>query len=568
MDSVHDPVARTEHGNVPEVEYAIVGGGVSGLYTAWRLLTHDKKAKVKVYEAGTRVGGRLLTWNPAGDTAGLRAELGGMRYLENQSLVSKLVPELGLAADAVEFHVKGPGLAWSLRGERMRAGDALAGSARYKLNPDEEGKPPDQLLKRVLTTVLNESGVKQPKDRKGWDEVKHKLKYRGVELWKIGFWNLIADVLSVEAYKYVVDSLGYYTLALNWNAAEALQILALDFAEDLRYKTLAKGFDQIPQTLFTKIKALAPDRVIVETRTRLRRFTTNADGSSTLHLVQNGAEVVVKAKHLVLAMPRRSLELLEPTSGFRPEGTLRKTIDSVRAYPAFKLFLFYEERWWEKLGFAGEDIKHGRSVSDMPIRQTYYLRPDNWEVEQPKSTREPYGLIMASYDDSVAVDFWRGLALPPKEQGQADEELVLLAATVFKEFSPLGGEPRNKWVKPLVLHAASPEMVRHAREQLAALHGVTKGEVPQPTLAAFADWSQDPFGGAWHFWEPQVDVRTTMPKVRKPIEGKNVYIVGEAYSGFQAWVEGAVTTAEHVLRDHLLPKKPLPQWLEKVYLGW
>ena len=51
-------------------DYAIIGGGVSGLYTAWRLLDHDPGTSVAVFEQSDRVGGRLLTWNPGGDNAG------------------------------------------------------------------------------------------------------------------------------------------------------------------------------------------------------------------------------------------------------------------------------------------------------------------------------------------------------------------------------------------------------------------------------------------------------------------------------------------------------------------
>jgi hypothetical protein len=63
-----------------------------------------------------------------------------------------------------------------------------------------------------------------------------------------------------------------------------------------------------------------------------------------------------------------------------------------------------------------------------------------------------------------------------------------------------------------------------------------------------------------------------MPLIRKPLDDpnnritRNVYVLGEAYSGAQGWVEGALTTAELVLTDHLgIPKAP---WIGDYYLGW
>ena len=62
-------------------DFAIAGAGVSGLYTAWRLLEDARARRAKppsiaIFESGERTGGRLLTWLPAGRKGGLRAELG------------------------------------------------------------------------------------------------------------------------------------------------------------------------------------------------------------------------------------------------------------------------------------------------------------------------------------------------------------------------------------------------------------------------------------------------------------------------------------------------------------
>ncbi len=60
------------------IEVAIVGAGVSGLYSAWRLLSGGYVKNVAAFEASERIGGRLLSIVPP-NMPNMVAELGGMR---------------------------------------------------------------------------------------------------------------------------------------------------------------------------------------------------------------------------------------------------------------------------------------------------------------------------------------------------------------------------------------------------------------------------------------------------------------------------------------------------------
>src|SRR3990167_3866723 len=83
------------------LDVAIVGGGVSGLYSGWRLLTTpspDQPQTVSLFEGSDRVGGRLLSVTPPGMPEA-RIELGGMRFTTWQQLVMSLVPYLKLATE-------------------------------------------------------------------------------------------------------------------------------------------------------------------------------------------------------------------------------------------------------------------------------------------------------------------------------------------------------------------------------------------------------------------------------------------------------------------------------------
>lgn len=563
----------TSPGTKGPLDYAVIGGGVSGLYAAWRLRTSAKKSdgkppSVEIFEAGDRVGGRLLTWLPYPNDDGLRAELGGMRFLKHQELVWNLLDEL-LPGKKTDFYVKGEGLRWYLRGHSMEAGTVEEAQKRYFLRNGERGKPPEQMLleemKRVMKQPTNDALLKEefpdsaehlPRTRKDWDRVKNRLTYQAESsteprpLRDIGLWNLLADRLSAEAYQYILDAFGYYTIARNWNAAEAFETFALEFSADLHYKTLKGGYESLPHALAEKV---VKEGGKINLGHELLSFDKDGD-VFRLEVRAEGKTTPVEARNVILALPQRSLELLNPSTAFdhRHDMELRQLLRSVRPYPAFKLFLLYGERWWEdddpQDGAA--HVVRGRSVSDLPIRQTYYMPPDDPE-------KKKYGLIMASYDDGLAVGFWQGL-----------EPRGVKAQTGTSTQKPQGGGPVKSNMPPY-MHEAAPEMVRHAREQLALLHRKADvEEIPEPEMAAFADWSLDPFGGGWHFWEPQVDVQQAMQDIKQPLgPDAKVFIVGEAYSGMQAWVEGALTTTEKVLQDRIKLKRP--EWLpEDYYLGW
>src|ERR1700729_3715446 len=86
---------------LPEnVDVAIVGGGISGLYSAWRLLTGSRGAapSVAIFESSNRFGGRIYSAPPDGMPP-VPAELGAMRIVTWQAFVLPLTHELGLPLD-------------------------------------------------------------------------------------------------------------------------------------------------------------------------------------------------------------------------------------------------------------------------------------------------------------------------------------------------------------------------------------------------------------------------------------------------------------------------------------
>lgn len=174
----------------------------------------------------------------------------------------------------------------------------------------------------------------------------------------------------------------------------------------------------------------------------------------------------------------------------------------------------------------------GPSITDMPIRQVVYFGNN-----APKADEKPVYGLLASYDDEMYTSFWREL-----EQGPNTNRKI----PVSQDTQPLEG-PRK----------APAAMVKMLRQQLAAVHFGPESDysaVPEPLETTYMDWSLPPFNAGYHAFAAHYNICDVQQKIRKPsqlIDGAdaNIFIVGEAYSNDQAWVEGAFCTAESVLND-------------------
>jgi len=182
----------------------------------------------------------------------------------------------------------------------------------------------------------------------------------------------------------------------------------------------------------------------------------------------------------------------------------------------------------------GDDLSDtiGPSMTDTPIRMAVYFGNN----ARASNTKPVYG-ILASYDDETFTTFWQELEIGPNHDRK---------------------QPRSENVQTLDgPRQVPPRMVKMLRRQLAELHFGPNADyslVPEPLEARYMDWSLPPFAAGYHAWAAHYDIADVQEKIRKPsqlVEGADadIFIVGEAYSNDQAWVEGAYCTAESVLND-------------------
>ena len=447
---------------VSEVDVAVVGGGVSGCYTAWRLaqtrrsdlppssplralMGDGDRLRVGLYEYLDRIGGRL--WSvmlDKKDMPGQYTEFGGMRLFPQMHIVWQLIEHLGVGGDKIPLPADEPENFTYVRRKHLR--NAQINSPAIEEHPDavpynlryvERGKDStalgnylfdfavpgfSQLLDAYQAAFAAGQWARVDELRLRYEQAKKDAKIDGIPLRDWGYWALASRVLSTEAMEFLQDTGGYNTYTSTGSVATQMDE-TFYFPASPQYVRLQDGYEALPQGLFDQlIGADGVGRLLWQ----LLRFDKEADGYSLMFYQRTDVHDrapdvqqltfdqrrrchVVKAKMIVLAMPQRSLELLDQDTFFfgknNPDpryARLRDAMSAVVPVQAFKIFVAYDFPWWESTG-----VTKGRSTTDLPIRQMYY-----WFTEAGAPGRRPPpvnmdSLVLATYESAEAATFWR-----------------------------------------------------------------------------------------------------------------------------------------------------------------
>ncbi|MDG2531316.1 hypothetical protein [Caulobacter endophyticus] len=560
--------------------YTIFGAGPAGLYTAWRLVTGGKAVAgdtIQLYEwgdyafegpgSGTRLpAGRIVTHFCNDDPRQSYIEAGGMRFIqwdatksEGHQLVTLTIEALGLKDKIIDFNTTDNPLLF-LREEHIYQNDLATHPAPYN-TPGNNEQPAATLFSNISALITGDAPVKTRAQQCAFygsgqlPPTFNSFVYPpGSIAGNIGYWNVFYDQAGNEGYEYAADAGGYTSNVINWNAANAA-VYNGEFAPGGAFKTLSGGYSQVFVELYQQTKAAAQAAGVtfdLTQRTRLHSIwlegeTVNYRLASAETPFKGGA--VQTTLNAFLAMPPASLDLVADATQYAdmPEGTLdilnvegvQLYIDGVIRQPSMRVMLFFDRPWWNDPGvpyppsLTGKPNTFGPTITDLPLRQVYYFGDNSDGAENPA-----YG-VLASYDDMQYVQFWQELEVDVTERRKVP---------IDQDHQVLFG-PRK----------ATDTMIRMVLLELAKVHWGDPNaaqQIPWPVEAIFNDFSLNPFGAGYHAWAAHYDICDVMQKIRQPTglvpgaTAANLFIIGEAYSNDQAWVEGAFCTAESVLVDY------------------
>lgn len=546
------------------IDIAIIGGGVSGAYSAYRLLKEEpqkcetlrrlldsskkKQLDIQLYESGNRIGGRLWSYE-VGYLPNIKAELGGVNFHDNQKNVFGLCSkELNLTL----VEPQGRPEIQYLRGKRFRFADYYDEDG----NPNEnifndfpfflaecEKKPPGELFFETLDRCV--PGFKNRRlqiedlktDKRLFSAQNNFINFlRGVKagrskkaLQDQGFWNLLSSVLSHEGYDFLTRSFGTYALFQNWNAFDSLLGFVKDSISRSKVYTLEDGYQSLPIKLVESFINMGGKVSYSMKLIDLQRLVI--DGQKVIKLKFDNISDEIFARNVILALPQSAIKNLNRNCILLKDESFSKKLDTITASPASKLYLTYNDKWWSKLG-----IDKGYSSTSLPLRLCSYIGTE----------KNNKSLLLASLNDSFFTQFWDSYQFSSR----------------FGANNPTARNERQYIGSGSILPSlqASTEMVNEAQYQLSELHDIP---IPTPIDAIYKDWTDFPFGGGWHNWNPHIDSFSMIPQIRKPIDEENIYICGEAYSSNQGWVEGAINSAEKILEEYF--SLPRPDWVDDNY---
>lgn len=328
-------------------DYSIIGGGISGLYLAYRLLKRDSKnskSRVIVLEKEDRFGGRVMTGFIKGNKGSLiPVSAGAGRFLKDHLRFMGLIREFGLTRSIVELqgdvvyhHCQKNGPVMISSGERLEI-----------------------LIDRVVRGSRN-------------------LSKR--ELIGLSFVSLALRFLSESEVQYIVDSFGYYSELVIMNSYSCLQLM-----EELsgRFYALRGGYMPIIDELVSRIRALGG---IVLNRAYVRSVEVSTDGYSIEYTCGNKSCMVYSGK-CIFAVPTGSL-MKFPI--LRPIWSVVKS--SIICAPLCRIFATYRVGGNGSVWFKG--------MSRITV---------NNRIRMIIPISEADGVIMISYSDHHFADFWKSV---------------------------------------------------------------------------------------------------------------------------------------------------------------
>ncbi|XP_067670883.1 L-amino-acid oxidase-like [Haliotis asinina] len=498
------------------LDVAVIGGGIGGAYTGWRL--RDRGLSISVFEYSDRVGGRLFTAElPV--APGTYLDFGGMRFKSGaHPILNRTATAIGL--NIIPFEL-GYGNAdetiWYNRGKRLRNTDLGTNSIPYNLQQGEANDPD------ILWWEMFKNNVNITDTYPSLAEMYSFTTSDGTPLYKMTLDNFYGRYSSREAYNFALDTSGWAD-TVGIHSALHVPKLFLSYPGDTGssegYKTIAGGMEKVPQKLMEKfLEANTTHKLHLNhqlTRMERRqsggynlrfRKTQTIDGVTTPVMTGNTG-LTMCARKVVLATQKDSIRQIDFPE-FKNNPEIRRNLDSVEGFPAGRIYLAYNTKWWKT---GNPDITHTKS--DLPNRQTY-----DWSTGTNNVS-----IIMASYHDGDFTHYWRELS----------------------QFgTPIPGSLPG-------VNAVTDVVKQRVEKYLSVIYNVSQSDIPEAVGGAMMLWDRYPYSAAWSYFKAGFDERKVRDMIYKPSPSDNVYIVSNSWSpdDLQGWAEGSMIAVDAVIRKY------------------
>ena len=330
-------------------EHLIIGGGIAGLYLAYKLNSKN----IVILEKSGRLGGRILTI----DNKGFKYESGAGRVGKKQKLIMKLIKELGFSNSLIRTQNK-----------------------KHYFLKNKYFKSEKKLLDFYKIKKYNSI-------REIWLKILKCTTKKKEELLKnINLYTYLFTILNENEVELITDTMGYISELLDYNAYNAINTLKNDFdLVDNEFYVLAGGLEKI----INKLENILIGRgVQIFNNHLLKNFTDNKNSNYSKKAIIETfkGQKKINCNNIYFTVKKSDymkIKYFKPNiSLFRSSVTEGNLMRIYAKYPTKK-----DKSWFD-------DIP--KVITDNPI--LYII---------PISIKD--GLIMISYSDKYFADFWDNL---------------------------------------------------------------------------------------------------------------------------------------------------------------
>ena len=365
-------------------DYCIIGGGISGLYLAYRILQREPRCKIILLEKQSRFGGRIFTGmmksnkttasdkpNPNKDLVPVSAGAG--RFSMHHRRFVKLIREFGFENDAVELSDK---------------------TTYHHINKTSGHQEKIQRISQDKLYTLIQQVVRGSKHMKKQ------------ELIDISFKELALHILSKEDVQYIIDSFGYYSELVIMNAWDCLRLMGELDVQKNRFYALRGGYMGIIDELVKRIRklggiCLAHAHVSDVYEVDISRSSMNTRDTKShpqpLYCIEyddGKTNRQIYSRKCIFALPTG---ILAKFRMFRPlRGLL---CESIVCAPLCRIYATYAKTGNAKTGNANAEVWFkgmDRITTNNRVRMIIPISEED-------------GVIMISYSDHHFADWWKSV---------------------------------------------------------------------------------------------------------------------------------------------------------------